>query len=94
MYYYIILLNEGEIFGENILTLTLFGAKVLTTLKGAVNMTGFAEMYNSKSCAGAKASFCSAANFCGYTFNSAITVGTAAAVLIFIVRIFIALIIT
>ena len=50
-------------------------------------MTGFAYMYNSKSWAGAKASCC-AADFCGYTFNNAITVGTAVAVLIFIVRIF------
>ena len=77
---------NGDIW-RNILTSALFGAKVLTTLKGAVNMTGFAYMYNSKSWAGAKASCC-AADFCGYTFNNAITVGTAVAVLIFIVRIF------
>ena len=57
-------------------------------------MTGFASMYNTSSCTGAKAAACCVANFCGYTYGRLITVSTAVAVLIFVVRIINVLILT
>ena len=73
------------------MTLALFGAKVLTTLKGAEFMNGCASMYNTVSCTGAKAAGTYSAHFCGYTYADFITVSTAAAVLIFIARLIIML---
>ena len=54
-------------------------------------MNGYASMYNTGSCTGAKATGSCSAHFCGYTYADFITVSTAAAVLIFIVRLIIML---
>ena len=70
------------------MTLALFGAKVLTTLKGAEFMNGYVSMYNTGSYTGAKAADSCSAYFSG---NKYITVSTAVAVLIFIARLIVAL---
>ena len=72
---------------KKILTLALFSAKVLTTLKGAADMLGFASSHNTVSCTGASAAGYCAANFCGHTYGRLIAVSTAVAVLIFLMRI-------